>query len=313
MPAAQTPISTGAQTPVKKTNETTGSQSPTISAAQLHVTKCIFCDSPAVFHCNECVSAFCHQCRVNHDKLPTTHNHTVIDLTKVDPFSLKATTLCLYHKSEFLYYCTQCYHLICGQCVTTDHKGHELTDIKTIANERREKAVKNISELKEEIEKISIRIKQMKEVEQHKIQKSAQSALTDIDETAKKMVKAISLKKEIKLNEIENSMEIEKEDFQYDLANKECVYKQHTASYESLQRLMDVSHDITFITSYETLKRDMLDSCESVEKRQQEPLYGFDKKMFVQEAVNAIVTGFEMCLVGKEDGSVVLMHKTDMR
>ncbi|XP_063411134.1 uncharacterized protein LOC134694068 [Mytilus trossulus] len=129
----------------------------------------------------------------------------------------------------------------------------------------------------------------------------------------KKITKAVSLTKDYKLDEEQSQFDMEMEDFQYDLKNKERIYEQQKNIYVSLERLMSVSHDITFITSYETLKRDIHDISDLLGERGKEKVYKFDQKVFVQEVVNAIVADFQMSLVGKEDGSVVLMHKADIK
>ncbi|XP_071149822.1 uncharacterized protein [Mytilus edulis] len=286
---------------------------PEMKAAQSSVTKCIFCNNPGIYHCTECTSAFCQECRTKHDKLPTTKNHTVTDLKKFDPSAFSTNAMCVLHKSEFIYFCTRCHILICGKCVTTEHKGHDITDIKTIANDYRRRAEGNISDLKVEVTMLSTVVGHMTKIEKPTIKRTSETAVAEIGETVVKITKAVSFTKEKKLDDVHSQLDMEMEEFQYDLKNKERIYEHQKNICESLERLMHVSHDITFITSYETLKRDIYDINDFVGEREQKQVYKFDKKGFVQEAVNAIVSGFDMSLVGKEDGSVVLMHRTEIQ
>ncbi|XP_063412511.1 RING finger domain and kelch repeat-containing protein DDB_G0271372-like [Mytilus trossulus] len=229
------------------------------------------------------------------------------------PSAFLTEAKCVLHKSEFIYFCTKCHVLICGKCVTTEHKGHDITDIKTVADNYRRSAEGNISDLKVAVTKLSKVVGQMKEIEKPTIKRTSDSAVAEVDASVKKITDIVSFKKENTLYEVQNQLDIEIEEFQYDLKNKERMYEHQNNICESLQRLVHVSHDITFITSYETLKRDIHDISDLVGERGHEQMYKFDKKGFVQEVVNAIVSNFEMCLVGKEDGSVVLTHKTDIK
>ncbi|CAG2245220.1 unnamed protein product [Mytilus edulis] len=265
-----------------------------MKAAQASVTKCIFCDNPGVYHCTECKSAFCQECRTNHDKLPTAKNHTVTDLKKTDPSDFSTNAMCVLHKSEFIYFCTRCHVLICGKCVTTEHKGHDITDIKTVANDYRRRAEENISDLKLEVTKLSTVVEHMTKYEKPTIKIISETALAEIDAAAQKITKAVFSTKDNKIDEVQSQLDIETEEFQYDLKNKERIYEHQKTIYESLERLMSVSHDITFITSYDTLKRDIHDISDYVGPRGNEKLYKFDKKGFVQEVVTAIVSDFEM-------------------
>lgn len=271
-----------------------------MTGAQTTITKCIFCDNDGIYYCNECKSAFCQQCRKNHDKLPTIKNHTVTDMNNVDHSAFSSSPICLFHKSEFIYYCTKCHVLICGKCVTTEHKGHDISDIKTVADSCRREAEKTISQLKEEVVKVEKVVEKMIETEEPAIISHHDSALTEITQTADKIAKAVNMRTEIKRDEVEDKFQMEKEEFQYKLANKKRVFKQHKETYENFLRLMNVSHDITFITSYETLKRDIIDINDCVDEKPQEQLYEIDKKMLVQEVVNSIVCDFEMRYCAKQ-------------
>lgn len=137
-------------------------------------------------------------------------------------------------------------------------------------------------------------VEQMKEIEKPTMKRTSETAESEIGETVVKITKAVSFTKEKKLDDVHSQLDMEMEEFQYNLKNKERIYEQQNNICESLERLMHVSHDITFITSYETLKRDIYDINDYVGEREQKQVYTFDKKEFVQEAVNAIVSGFEM-------------------
>lgn len=265
-----------------------------MKSAQTSVSKCIFCDNQGYYHCTECTSSFCQQCRTKHDKLPTTKTHFVTELKKIDSTAFSSFSRCASHKLEFMYFCTQCHILICGKCVTTEHRGHDITDIESVADSCRQRAQKNISELKEAVLNLSKAVAQMKENYEKSIKKKSESTMVEINQTAEKITKTVSFKTEIKLNEVENQVHIEKEEFQYDLAKMERIYKQQNTTCECLERLMTVSHDITFITSYEILKGDIHDISDICKERRQEQVYTFDKKVFVKEVVNAIVSDFEM-------------------
>ncbi|OPL32909.1 hypothetical protein AM593_06042, partial [Mytilus galloprovincialis] len=68
---------------------TTNKNESKISTAQTSTSICVFCENKGIFFCYDCKSAFCKPCRENHDKLPPSKKHSVIDLKSVNPSAVK--------------------------------------------------------------------------------------------------------------------------------------------------------------------------------------------------------------------------------
>ncbi|OPL21752.1 transcription 1-beta intermediary factor, partial [Mytilus galloprovincialis] len=239
------------------TSCTPSQSSKDISSAQTSTSICVFCENKGIFFCYDCKSAFCKPCRENHDKLPPSKKHSVIDLKSVNPSAVKLR--CELHKSEFTFYCIKCNTLVCNICVTSDHKEHGLSGMKEKSEEIKRLAKTKLTDMKAKLQSVSKLAEKTKMVHIPNLDNESEMAVAKIRSFEKDLQKLISTKADIKVNEVQDVAQWKKEELQSVLKNKERIHRKQTAVYESLKTLLSEEHAVSFLMSYQTLKRDMCD------------------------------------------------------
>ncbi|KAK3085136.1 hypothetical protein FSP39_024966 [Pinctada imbricata] len=91
---------------------------------------CNLCESeaPGEHYCHDCKHTLCSQCELIHSKLPSTKGHKIVLRTQIHDIDTRTLT-CEEHGEDVTYHCEKCKIPICGKCVTTHHRGHELSDL----------------------------------------------------------------------------------------------------------------------------------------------------------------------------------------
>ncbi|CAC5404544.1 SYNE1 [Mytilus coruscus] len=267
-----------------------GKQSRTpneVFSAQTSISSCVFCENKGIFFCYDCKSAFCKPCRDNHDKLPPSKKHSVIDLKSVNPSVVKLR--CELHKSEYTFYCIPCKTLVCNKCVTSDHKGHDLSGIKEKSDEIKRLADTKLSDMKDKLHRISKLAEKTKMVHIPNLVEESGDAIARIRSIGKELQKLIETKTDIKVNEVQDATQWKKEELQSVLKNKERIHRKQTAVYESLDTLLTEEHAVSFLVSYETLKRDMCDlTSEAKDDIEPHHIQAPDLKGFLDETISSL-------------------------
>lgn len=197
-------------------------------------------------------------CRANyHDKLPVSKDHTVIDFKRVNPSAVQL--VCGVHKSEYTYYCVSCKTLVCSTCVTTDHIGHDMSEIKQKAEEIKKIARSILFDMKEKLQRLSKLVEITKTVHIPHLDEESEDAIESIRKIKADLDKILQTKVDIKINEIQDSQQWRKEELQSTYHNKERTFHKQTAVCESLETLLSEDHAVSFLVSYQTLERDLFD------------------------------------------------------
>ncbi|CAC5404545.1 unnamed protein product [Mytilus coruscus] len=266
---------------------TTNKNESIISTAQTSTNSCVFCDNKGVFYCYDCKLAFCKPCRDNHDKLPQSKTHSVTDLKSVNPSAVKLR--CELHKSEYTFYCTPCNTLVCNICVTSDHKEHGMSGIIEKSDELKRLAKSKLSDMKSKLQKLSKVAEKTKMVHIPQLDDESEMAVAKIRSIENDVHKLISTKADIKVNEVQDVTQWKKEELQNAWKNKERIYRKQTSIYESLETLLSEEHAVSFLVSYQTLKRDMCDLNSEV-KDDIEPhhIQAPDLKGFLDETIHSL-------------------------
>ena len=109
------------------------------------IVRCQLCPNPVEHHCNLCHIDLCFQCVPKHlaDK---SKRHEVVDFfNKKEGLVLPE---CKYHNKTLCeMYCNDCHEPTCVMCVTTTHKKHDLTDIKSILENLKRCITADVEEL----------------------------------------------------------------------------------------------------------------------------------------------------------------------
>ncbi|XP_052078861.1 uncharacterized protein LOC127716653 isoform X3 [Mytilus californianus] len=225
--------------------------------AQTSTTKCSLCDtSNGMYFCYECKSALCGPCRKTHDKIPATQSHSITDLKRIDRSMFSSVSSCTTHKQEFSLYCTTCNILICSKCVATKHKGHDFSEIEPVVGDLRNSLKKQIKEMDEKVEKLSFAVDDIRTVRLKALEEDAKQLRSKVHLAILDIQKVIEKQKEIKITEIDDFEQFEKQELKIALATKERILNSCKSLQTSLGKMLDEEHSTTFLTSYKTMKSD---------------------------------------------------------
>ncbi|VDI18358.1 Hypothetical predicted protein [Mytilus galloprovincialis] len=275
-------------TRLSKESPSTTEISPTLtSSPQTSIEKCVFCGNKGIYFCYDCKSAFCKPCRDTHDKPLPSKKHIVTDLKSVNPSAVKL--MCELHKSEYTFYCIPCNTLVCNICITSDHKEHGMSGILEKSDEIKRLAHTKLSDMKDQLQRISKLAEKTKMVHIPKLDEESGIAIARIGSIGKELQKLIETKIDMKVDEVQDATHWKKEELQSVLKNKERIYRKQTAVYESLETLLSEEHAVSFLVSYQTLKRDMCDlTGEAKDDIEPHPIKIPDLKGFLDETISSL-------------------------
>ncbi|CAC5381005.1 unnamed protein product [Mytilus coruscus] len=258
-----------------------------ISAQAASANSCVFCDNKGVFYCYACKSSFCKPCRVNHDKLPPSKKHSVIDLKSVNRSTVRH--ICELHESEYTFYCIPCNTLVCNICVTSGHKEHGMSGIIEKSDELKRLAKSKLSDIKSKLQKLSKVAEKTKMVHIPKLDDESEMAVANIRSIENDVQKLISTKADIKVNEVQDVTQWKKEELQSAWKNKGRIHRKQTTIYESLKTLLSEEHAVSFLVSYQTIKRDMCDlTSEAKDDIEPHHIQAPDLKGFLDETISSL-------------------------
>ena len=110
---------------------------------------CQLCSNPVEHHCNICHVELCFLCVSKHltDK---SKRHEVVEF--INRKEGPVLPECKYHdKTHCEMYCNDCHEPTCVLCVTTTHKKHDITDIKSIVENLKRRIAADVEELENTI------------------------------------------------------------------------------------------------------------------------------------------------------------------
>ncbi|XP_062619824.1 E3 ubiquitin-protein ligase TRIM71-like [Saccostrea cucullata] len=116
------------------------------------VIRCDLCETAVVqMHCDTCLVNLCKACVGEHISTGETKDHEVVKFQ--DRKSTPLYPECKHHnKQQCTMYCKQCDVPVCTKCLTSDqHLGHKLSEILQIVEDKKNKIIKDQTELKEKI------------------------------------------------------------------------------------------------------------------------------------------------------------------
>ncbi|CAC5403599.1 unnamed protein product [Mytilus coruscus] len=263
--------------------------------AQTSTSKCsLCCVNNGIYFCYECRKALCRSCRTPHDNIPASKHHTVKDLKSVDLTAFQHISNCKAHNTDFLFYCTQCKHMICGKCVTTTHKGHDFSDFDEIADEMRKEAEIQVVQMKKKLSKSSVIISKIEKNGLLKIENQAKCISKEIKLAIQEVHQAIDSIGDVKITEVEDFETLEKEQMKRNLANRKQVHFRCSNLHSTLQQLLLEKHAITFLNAYQNLKGDFMEFQDvELEPIELERPPHFETKLLVGGLIQTITTQYE--------------------
>ncbi|XP_061167687.1 E3 ubiquitin-protein ligase TRIM71-like [Saccostrea echinata] len=111
------------------------------------VMRCDLCETAVVqMHCDTCLINLCIACVGKHMISDESKKHEIV------PFKNRKSTpkypVCTSHREWCEMYCNQCNFPVCISCIASDqHKGHTFLKILQVVDERRNKIMKDVTEL----------------------------------------------------------------------------------------------------------------------------------------------------------------------
>ena len=106
------------------------------------------CGDPVEHFCKNCSNKLCSNCKVKHLENEETKHHEVVSYVEKPIVIQMARLLCSKHvDKECIYWCEKCIYPACMICVTSTHKGHDLTDIEIIIKEKIKTAQNKLQKL----------------------------------------------------------------------------------------------------------------------------------------------------------------------
>ena len=96
--------------------------------AQSVLKPCEICmGGPGTNYCMQCQQYFCGICKAQHNRQKVSRNH---EFQNGENVVQEVKLRCEEHKEDFLFRCDKCKVSICMRCVTGEHKGHDMSNMK---------------------------------------------------------------------------------------------------------------------------------------------------------------------------------------
>ena len=96
--------------------------------AQSVLKPCEICmGGPGTHHCMQCQQYFCGICKAQHNRQKVSRNH---EFQSGENIVQEVKLRCEEHKEDFIFRCDKCKVSICMRCVTGQHKGHGMSNMK---------------------------------------------------------------------------------------------------------------------------------------------------------------------------------------
>lgn len=140
--------------------------------AQAASTDCELCDrgNECEFKCVQCEEAMCDECKTTHLRSKATREHTITTLKELipkpkpdkDEENEASEAYCSVHTSELiLMYCEECSTPVCVDCISGDHKKHDIIKMNSVLEKKKQEMADiastariKLTKLKENIEKL---------------------------------------------------------------------------------------------------------------------------------------------------------------
>ncbi|KAJ8311982.1 hypothetical protein KUTeg_009355 [Tegillarca granosa] len=97
--------------------------------------------------CTDCDDNLCYHCTVAHKSGKLSKHHKIVEY---DGGVVTKTEYCLEHPSEEInLFCSQCLDVVCKTCIITIHNAHTFSDLRSVANIKREEINSRVASMKD--------------------------------------------------------------------------------------------------------------------------------------------------------------------
>ena len=106
------------------------------------------CGQPVEHNCNTCGEKLCTNCKVTHLQNRASKHHSVVAYDeKLTPGQVASLHCSEHGDRECTYWCEKCVQPSCSDCVTSTHKGHDLTKLGNILKDKQKMIQEELSSL----------------------------------------------------------------------------------------------------------------------------------------------------------------------
>lgn len=263
-------------------------------AAQIPVVKNVLCfickTSPRKYTCKECSSELCKGCCLSHNKRFESENHTVTDIRDTC-----TVVYCLTHQDEkYTQFCTECSKLICEKCVATDHIGHKISTISSVADDMRHAGEKCVKLLNEKVDEMSESLSCLRTEKLPTFKKEFQRQYAEIDDATQTIYDLLKLKQTMKIKELDDLKINHDDDIARFFKDQDNTLSDMANLQIRLDNVLREKHDATFITSYEYINKDF--------KQIEQEFGGFDKPEVPNRNLNELILDLLQLINTELDG-----------
>ena len=169
--------------------------------------------------CRQCAEFICSDCVTSHRRMKMFATHKVVTLQELKEGGAKAIPLkeapppmCKDHNEQLKIYCFDCNHLICRDCVISDHAGHKFEFVKKSAPQCKRtlkeslaplaKIQTNLSAATREVEKVEREVSEQHKAVAGTIEQSFKQLYEILHKREKQLLDRVSELKQQKLNNL---------------------------------------------------------------------------------------------------------------
>lgn len=256
--------------------------------AQISSNKCNTCgkDNAGLF-CYECQYYLCEPCGTLHAKF--LKKHTVTESHKIDKSVFALKLKCEGHDLEYAHYCTNCKCLTCSECTTSDHKGHEFTDVSEIAAIIRKDLNQANCKVKEKLKSLLALIDKIENVKMEKVKKENSKFVEESRKIANELIQIIELVAEQNDNRASDFLTTEQQIMVFELAKLKKLENDYNSIIDKIEQLIKIEHDMTFYVQQKSLKRDILE-VESIPNEMDPDKIG---EFAIEDFIDKIIDGIQ--------------------
>ena len=222
--------------------------------------------------CRQCAEFICSDCVRSHRRMKMFATHKVVTLQELKeggpkgiPLKEAPPSMCKDHDEQLKIYCFDCNHLICRDCVISDHAGHKFEFVKKSAPQCKKTLKESLAPLAKIQTNISAATREVEEVErevseQHK-------AVTGTIEQSFKQLHEILLKQEKQLLDRASELKQQKLD---NLGAQKKGFALATSEIQGLvefvERSVENSTDEEFMSLQQHIQEQIQEQCAKHER-----------------------------------------------
>ena len=222
--------------------------------------------------CRQCAEFICSDCVRSHRKMKTFATHKVVTLQELKeggakgiPLKEAPPSMCKDHDEQLKIYCFDCNHLICRDCVISDHAGHKFEFVNKSAPRYKKTVKESLAPLAKIQTNISVATREVEKVEREVSEQHKAVKVTT--EQSFKQLHEILLKREKQLLDRASELKQQKLD---NLGAQKKGFALATSEIQGLvefvERSVENSTDEEFMSLQQHIQEQIQEQCAKHER-----------------------------------------------